>query len=158
MRTVAEQLRAEGIRTPSRKTATGRKYGDANFSRGALYQILKNPIYAGKISHHGKLSPGNHRAIIPQKDWDAVQAQLAGNLTGGRGSKSASLSALAGRLFDGGGEPMLAAHTQKANKRYRYYVSKSLHLGEPGRSNLSRRVAAEGNRDRYRKRTRAAVR
>ena len=38
-------------------------------------------------------------------------------------------SLLAGKLFDTSGEPIIATHTKQARRRYRYYVSRNLHLG-----------------------------
>lgn len=38
--------------------------GGVKFSRGALYAILKNPAYIGKISHKGKIYEGLHEGII----------------------------------------------------------------------------------------------
>lgn len=36
------------------------------FSRGALYELLSNPIYIGEIRYKGVCHPGLHEAII---DW-----------------------------------------------------------------------------------------
>ena len=127
VRTVAEQLKAEGIVVPARKTGTGRSLGGASFSRGQLYAILRSPIYVGDIPHRDKTFPGNHAAIITREEWDAVQRQLTSHVKGTRQpGRVPKANPLGGRLFDGAGEPIIATHTTKAGKRYRYYVSKGL--------------------------------
>ena len=47
------------------------------FSRGALYWLLSNPIYIGKLRHKENLRDGQHDGIIPLDLWDAVQADAA---------------------------------------------------------------------------------
>ena len=130
VRLVQQQLAGEGINTPLRKTLTGRSLGGRPFSRGNLYAILKNPIYAGDIPHREKVAPGNHKAIIARDLWDAVQQKLADQTNGGNGPKQRGRSPLAGLLRDADGAPLLASHTSKGGKRYRYYVSKAAQLGE----------------------------
>ncbi len=50
VRLVADELEREGIRTPLRSRKNGSNFGNCLFTRGQLYQILKNPTYAA-ISH-----------------------------------------------------------------------------------------------------------
>ena len=40
------------------RNAGGRLSGGRPFSRGALYALLRNPIYIGKVSHRGQLHDG----------------------------------------------------------------------------------------------------
>lgn len=133
VRLVADRLIDEGVSVPRRSTSTGKVFGGGKFSRGQLHAILKNPVYAGDIAHHGNLYPGNHKAIIERAQWDAVQAQIADHVKGQRGKRSAQLRPsinLAGLLRDETGEPLIATHTTKGKQQYRYYVSKVLHLGK----------------------------
>lgn len=95
------------------------------FSRGALYTILKNPVYIGEIQHKGERYPGEHDAIIDQTTWEKTQALLTGNRTVSA-TKARSLSLLAGLLYDDKGNPMSPTHTRKGSKRYRYYVSQAV--------------------------------
>lgn len=84
VRLLAEALEAEGIRTPRRATSTtGRDFGGVPFSRGQLYKILGNPIYAGDIAHQGKLYKGQHQPIIDRETQSAVQALLSEHTQGG---------------------------------------------------------------------------
>jgi hypothetical protein len=65
-----------GLTTKPYVAKTGRTIGGRAFSRGHLYKILSNPLYAGEIAHRGRQFPGQHPAIIDRPTWDAVQAQL----------------------------------------------------------------------------------
>jgi site-specific DNA recombinase len=135
VRLVADQLHAEGIHVPKRTSGTGRAFGGKPFTRGQLYQILKSAIYVGDIPHREKTYPGNHPALIERVEWEAVQRKLASHVQGGPRSRTGAASPLAGKMFDGAGEPLIATHTTKNGKeRYRYYVSKALHTktGEDG--------------------------
>lgn len=130
VRVLAKELEAERIIVPRRKAGTGRAFGGNPFTRGQLYSILKSPIYVGDIPHRDKINPGNHPPLIERDAWEAVQRQLADNLKGSRTGRTPTSSLLAGKIFDGAGEPLLASHTaKKGERRYRYYVSKALHLG-----------------------------
>ncbi len=62
-----------------RLSRRGRTSDGTPYSRGALYLLLKNPIYRGQIAHKGKVYPGQHAALIPEPLWDAAQAQLREN-------------------------------------------------------------------------------
>jgi DNA invertase Pin-like site-specific DNA recombinase len=127
VRHVAEELQAKRILTPVRSTRTGRTFGGCAFSRGQLYAILRNPVYAGDIAHHGKVYPGNHPPIIDRASWNGVQAQLTENVRGTRSAREERASLLSGLLFDEAGGPLIAVHSRKGTRRYRYYVSRSAH-------------------------------
>ena len=51
--------------------------GNKPFSRGALYTILKNPVYIGKVHHKGELHDGRHAAIVDTELWEGVRSTLA---------------------------------------------------------------------------------
>ena len=98
-----------------------------SFSRGHLYRILTNPIYMGKISHKGVLSDGLHDAVIPAKQWLAVQEKLKDGAARERDHPSAAEpSPLASILFDHNNKRITPSHAVKAGKRYRYYISNCL--------------------------------
>lgn len=122
-----QELTTSNIRTPLRTSKTGKSYGGCHFSRGALYKILANPVYIGRIVHREQDFPGQHPAIIDQELWDAVQNQLRENRQGHHQRRSTpSDSLLAGRLCDEHGHRLLPSHSQKKSKRFRYYVSETL--------------------------------
>ena len=101
--------------------------GGKSFSRGALYTLLKNPLYVGQVRQGNKLYPGQHEAILDKDMWDAVQKRLSENRSDKRlRTKAKEPSLLAGLLFDDNGNPMSPSHTRKGSKRYRYYVSQAV--------------------------------
>jgi DNA invertase Pin-like site-specific DNA recombinase len=130
VRLVAGALANEGICAPTRHTSGGKPFGGCAFTRGQLYAILKNPVYAGDIRHQGKLHKGLHSAIIDRDGWGRVQAKLADHLQGQRRTALAAKPTLLARLIiDEAGEPLVATHACKGKVRYRYYVSRGLQHG-----------------------------
>jgi DNA invertase Pin-like site-specific DNA recombinase len=116
-------LDAQGVRTKVQQGKTGQR-GGVSFSRGALYWLLSNPIYIGKLRHKDKLHDGQHDGIVPLELWDAVQSKLKasaaerGNTTTGSGT-----ALLTGMIRDAAGRPMSPSFTVKEGRRYPYYVS-----------------------------------
>jgi hypothetical protein len=47
-------LDREDVRLPPRTDGTGKATGGGLISRGHLYKILSNPIYIGRLTHHGQ--------------------------------------------------------------------------------------------------------
>ena len=121
------ELDRQGIRSPLRTTKRGKTYGGATYSRGALHQILINPIYIGKTKHKEEIYDGQHEAIIDQALWDKVQDTLKNQAAFQRGkSKKKSHSILQGKLFDCEGTIYTPVYTSKSGKQYHYYVSQNL--------------------------------
>ena len=117
------QLDRGSIRSKERISAAGNRFGDAFYSRGALYRILQNRIYAGEIQHRGKGYPGEHSGIIPRELWDQVQVRLRSDNQGRRNGLSANCASLLVGLLQGTeGYRFTPSHTAKNGKRYRYYV------------------------------------
>jgi site-specific DNA recombinase len=102
--------------------------GGGTFSRDALYHLLSNPIYLGRIRHREVTYEGQHPAIIEQAIWDQVQAQLQSSARRTRGRRTdRSVTLLRGKIFDNEGHSMTPTYTPKANgQRYRYYVSQAV--------------------------------
>ena len=100
-------LEDRGIRSKRRTTRAGRLSGGGPFSRGALFQLLRNRLYLGMIVHKGRVHPGRYQAIIDADLFEAVQARIDAN-TRRRASKREQKAdaPLAGRLFDADGQPM----------------------------------------------------
>lgn len=119
------ELADAGIRTRPRTLRDGRNYGDKNFSRGALYQMLRNRIYVGEIVHRGVAYPGEHEGIIDRDTFDRVSRVLDGNRVDYEYAVHADHpSLLAGLIWDGDGRRMTPNHaTKKSGARYRYYMS-----------------------------------
>lgn len=117
----ADQL---GLR--SRPTA---KYPDGpSFTRGGIYWLLTNPIYAGRIRHKDQSYEGQHQPLIDPIAWDEVQESLTSHSSGRvRGRRNvAHPSALAGKIVDDLGERLTPSHAKSSGGRRRYYVSKCL--------------------------------
>lgn len=114
--------------TPTRKSGRANQSGGRPFSRGHLYRILCNPIYIGKIAHKEEVFEGQHPAIIDAQVWELVQGRLTANLQGHRRrATAADPSLLTGLAFDDQGARLTPTHAKKGARRYRYYVSQSLH-------------------------------
>ena len=120
-------LRKRGIQTKTWKTGTGVERKGRFFERGALYALLRNPVYLGKIAHKGKVYPGEHQAILDTTLWEKAQALLSSQGGKRREAKASELkSLLSGVLYDDRGNRMVLSHATKGGRRYRYYVSQPL--------------------------------
>ena len=124
------KLRAElderGIRSKQRSLASGRVHGGGSFWRGALYHLLHNRIYRGEVVHKGTVYPGEHKAIVDEELWSAVQARLADNRTIRRKSRVETGALLAGLIYDDRGNIMSPSYSVRRGNRYRYYISSAL--------------------------------
>jgi DNA invertase Pin-like site-specific DNA recombinase len=126
VRKVKADLDRRGLKSKVRISATKRKFGGSSYSRGALYNILQNPIYLGEVHHKDQIYPGEHEALVPRGLWDKVQARLRTNNQARRnGLNAKSPSLLAGLLYDEHGHRFTPSHAVKEGKRYRYYVSQA---------------------------------
>ena len=132
VRQLRARLDALGIVSKQRTNRFGRVNGGTTFSRGALYNILRNPIYIGKVRHKEELHEGLHEAIIDDATWKLVQTQLADH--GGKKIRSTRRPAtrlLDGVLFDAKGRAMRTTYASKSihtdgttrTKRYWYYTT-----------------------------------
>src|SRR6266851_1975700 len=130
VRLLKEELTRDGVLSKVRVSKKGNRSGGQPFGRGALYELLANPIYLGEIRHRKVRHPGQHLAIVDRAVWEKVQERLrtqaAHHRTIDRGAVS---SPLAGKLFDKSGEPLYACGANKRTRRYRYYVSRKVILG-----------------------------
>lgn len=124
VRRLSELAEARGFRTRQMGHKSGRQVGGKAFSRGALYHLLANPIYVGKIRHKTDIYDGLHEAIVDQAVFDRVQEQLSANRVSRKSrSNAAAPSRLAGKIFKADGVMLTPSHTKKSGRRYRYYVS-----------------------------------
>jgi len=84
-------------------------------SRGALYALLKNPIYTGLISHKEQLYPGQHNGIVDRKVWESVQQKLEASRRYSGKQQRTVQNPLKGKLFDERGRPLISCYaTQRA--------------------------------------------
>ncbi|HTR85260.1 MAG TPA: recombinase family protein, partial [Reyranella sp.] len=142
------KLRAEldrrGIVSKRRKTTTGRTWGGCRFDLGALYWLLRNPVYVGRVSHRGQVYQGQQEPIVDLATWERVQQLLAAK-TAGRERRRIIPGGrlLAGRLFDDCGNAMSPAYTVRRGKRHAYYVSQALFRSEREKAGSVPRVPAD---------------
>ena len=106
-------LDAENVRLPVRTVGTGRKTGGGLISRGHIYHILSNPIYAGRLRHKGQVHDGLHAAIVDPETWDRVQRRLAEQTQRRKPPSQDAHSFLAGKLYDDRGHRMSPSHAAK---------------------------------------------
>ncbi|MEX2616402.1 MAG: recombinase family protein [Alphaproteobacteria bacterium] len=132
VRLVKREADRLGLTTKPRKPNNGRPSGNLPFTRGHLYKLLANPLYAGLIAHKGQRHEAQHTAIITRDSWEQVQACLAENGVKRRSAtNSISRHTFASRIFDETGDMLRPHHANKKGRRYHYYVSRRL-LAEPG--------------------------
>ncbi len=125
VRALKEELEHDDIKSPMRISLKGNTMGGVKFSRGALYAILKNPAYIGKISHKGKIYEGLHEGIIPLDIWEQVQTKLK-DQTVARTEQTKQRHMLQGLLHDTDGIIYSPTFTKRHDKQYHYYVSQNL--------------------------------
>lgn len=144
VRALMADLSQRGVVSKAWVSSRGSRRGGQPYSRGALYYLLRNEIYIGRIPHRGMSHPGLHVPIIGQELWDQVQATLAGNGSSvSRRPVSAEPSLLAGLLYDDRGNRMSPTWARKADGRqYRYYVSQALLQGRHDQAGAIRRLSA----------------
>jgi site-specific DNA recombinase len=130
VRLLMEELNRRGIRSKVRVARNGKTSGGNSFFSGALYVLLSNPIYIGEIRHKDVRHPGLHEPIVDRELWDKTQRSLRSQAVRGasRVTKSAP-SPLTRKLFDESGQSLTPSHAIKGERRYRYYVSRSLIKG-----------------------------
>ncbi|MCB2135325.1 MAG: recombinase family protein [Rhodobacteraceae bacterium] len=128
-----------GIVSKVRMDRHGRVTGGQSFSSGALYHLLRNATYVGKVRHKGELHVGRHAAIVDVATWQLVQERLDGNGGGPiSGFRKSARRGLDGHLFDQHGRPMQTSYamrtvrsgTVRVSKHYWYYVSKPDHADD----------------------------
>jgi DNA invertase Pin-like site-specific DNA recombinase len=138
-----DRLDREGLRSKVRRSHAGQKSGGSAYSRGALYCLLQNPVYVGKVRHRDAIYAGEHEGIIPEQLWDNVQERVRANCkTRHTGSNAKSPSLLVGLLYDCQGNRFTPFHADKRGKRYRYYVSQAKIHGRPTGTGNPTRIPA----------------
>ena len=122
--TLVRELVSKGYKTKSWTTTKGKAMGGSPWNTTAVYRMLNNPAYVGLIRHKDQTFPGEHEAIIDRSLWDEVQESLAKNCTArGNTTRAKTPSMLRGLIRCGHcGTAMGVTYSQKAEKRYRYYL------------------------------------
>ncbi len=127
VRKVLREAERIGLNSKSRPGRVERLAGGRPISRGAIYHVLSNPLYIGRIRHNSNSYEGQHPAIIDRKTWDAVQKKLSKRAPVEVAFKrTRTRYPLAGKLIDENGRSLYSTSTTKLGKRYRYYLSRDL--------------------------------
>ena len=129
VRLLKDDLDRRGIISKIRLSSNGNRSGGKAFSRGALYELLSNPVYIGEIRHRKERHPGQHEPIMDRELWERAQRQRDQAARCRTRATKAGPSPLAGKLFDEDGECLYVAGAAKGERRYRYYVSRGLVTG-----------------------------
>jgi hypothetical protein len=100
-------------------------------TKSDVYRILSNLVYLGEAVHKGTAYPGEHDAIVPQAQWDAVHAvlQISPRVRVNR-TRNTTAPLLRGLIFDSEGRAMSPSHSRgRGGQMYRYYVSQAVLKG-----------------------------
>ena len=130
-RKVAEALNAEGIVTKRYRTKTGKEFGGKPWKGRAVYDVLTDQKYIGKIVHKDKAYPGEHDAIVKDELFEKVQAVLSANKTYAHKHQVERFALLRRMLRCGEcGSMIQPAWTNNHGREYRYYTcSKRIKTG-----------------------------
>jgi site-specific DNA recombinase len=117
-----------GWTTKAWTTKGGQPQGGRVLDKGALYALLTNPVYLGKVRHHDEVFEGEHEGIVDPDVFERARRQLNLNgRTGGSRVRNAHHALLKGlvRCAPCGCGMMhhfASSTTARGTKRYRYYV------------------------------------
>ena len=149
------ELEQQGVTSKVRVSGKGNRTGGLPINRGALFHMLRNPIYVGDIPHRDKVFAGLHEPIIDRPTFEAVSLMLAANggarrprgrsspaLGGAKRPRRQSPALLIGLLKDANGRSMSPVTTRQGDKVYRYYVSTAVQRGEARSGQSQPRVPA----------------
>jgi len=117
-----------GFTTKQHASETGKKFGGIQFRSNGLQQLLRKPLYIGKILYQGEIYPGEHEAIISEETFQKVQNILAENRPEWKMEKKAKhIGLLSGLLrCKACNCAMYYSYNIKASKyRYYYYLCMS---------------------------------
>lgn len=118
------EINRRGWTTKRWITKKGDHRGGREFTRNALYKLLTNNTYIGKIKYKDEVHEGEHVGIVPVELFNRVQNRLTNNgKAGGKTVRNRHNALLKGLLqCKACGRPMTHSYSSKGNKRYRYYV------------------------------------
>ena len=131
LKAIVKMLRERDIKNKVRINSSGRSNGGNYFNSNAIYNMLRNPVYIGKIPHQGELYDGQHEAIIADEIWQAARTvnSVSPRKRAARAKRKVP-AMLQGLLRCGGCDSsMTPSHTRKKGKIYRYYVPNAHNKG-----------------------------
>ena len=75
---LSKELDKRGIASKVRVSKQGIKSGGCKFSRGALYELLANPIYIGEIRRKQEAIPDNTKRFFPENSGKECRSGSTG--------------------------------------------------------------------------------
>ncbi|MBP7055713.1 MAG: recombinase family protein [Candidatus Omnitrophica bacterium] len=120
----AMTLNDEGYKTKEFISKTGNKHGGFQFKHTNIQQMLKNPLYVGKVHHDGALYPGLQEAIISEAIFQRAQDLLKSNRVERFRRKNVPFRGLLNHILrcKACDSIMFHTYTKKKHRGYRYYV------------------------------------
>jgi site-specific DNA recombinase len=121
---VVKELNSRGWRTKQWKTKKGELRGGRVFDKVAVYNLLTNVAYVGKVRYKDEVHKGEQVVIVDAGVFEQVQTLLSRNgRSGGRAVRNKHNALLRGILrCSTCGCGMSHAFTDKGPRQYRYYV------------------------------------
>ncbi len=125
---VVQECQKRGWTTKSWTSKAGKPQGGKTLDKGAVFAMLTNVGYIGKVRHHDDIFEGEHGAIVDIEVYDRVRAQLSLNgRTGGSRIRNRHGALLKGLVRCEACDCAMVHHFSsvrkgKATKRYHYYV------------------------------------
>jgi site-specific DNA recombinase len=121
---VTERLNDLGFSTKRHVSKKGKTRGGRRWHKSAVYQILKNPLYVGKIrGADDQLHPGQHEPLVSLAAFEKVAASMSERSTGRLRTSRKTEYVLTGllRCAPCGAAMTSARGTSRNGKAYRYY-------------------------------------
>jgi hypothetical protein len=123
LRTVARLLNEKGLSTKPR-VYKGKPSGAIKFKNTNIQWMIRNWIYAGKVSYQGQVYEGLHEAIVSEETFRTANEILTGNKRERGTSKNTKSIGILSGLFrcKDCGVAMCHTYSQKGKFKYLYYV------------------------------------
>ncbi|MBY0310732.1 MAG: recombinase family protein [Phycisphaerales bacterium] len=138
LRVLLKELEDQGVTNKRWTSRAGREMGGKPFVLSGLAGLLGNPLYVGKVPHHGRVYDGLHEPIVDSQVFQRVQELLAENGRSGvslvRNQHGGLLKGLA--RCAGCGATMVHSTTSRGGatgRVHRYYVCRTRQLHGKGR-------------------------
>ena len=117
------EVNRRGLMRKSWLSRDNRMLGGGAWDKNNIYSLLTNITYTGRVSYEGEIYQGEQEALLPQAEWEEVQATLKSN---GKSDfdRNPTNAALRGILYCAHcNVPMIHTFTTKnKTRRYRYYM------------------------------------
>ncbi len=121
---ITERLNELGLATKRHVSKKGKARGGQKWNKSAVYQILRNPLYVGKIrGTEDQLHPGQHEPLVSLEAFEKVAESMSLRTTGRLRTNRKGEYLLTGLLRCGPCDAALtsARGTSRNGKQYRYY-------------------------------------